>query len=132
VSCTCSCSASICWRALGDRAFALPLFQRRVQAGAHAVAHQLQRLLALRQRALRHAQLVVQARQLEVAARDLAGQQRAGGIDIGLRGARRAQRGLQRLRVAAEEVDLPAGAQLQRAAFRIDPASGGGTAPLAV
>jgi hypothetical protein len=36
----------------GQRAFALAQFQRGVEAGAHALAHQLQLLFALRQRAL--------------------------------------------------------------------------------
>ena len=100
---------------LGQRAFALALLQRGVQARVDAVAHQLQRLLALRQRALRDLQLVLQPRQLEVAARDIAGQQHARRLDLGLRRARAAQRGLERLAVPAEEIELPAGAHLQRA-----------------
>jgi hypothetical protein len=72
----------------GQRAFALAQLQRGVEAGAHALAHQLQLLFArCSQRAPGHAQLLVQAHQLEVAARHVAGQHHAGGVDVGLGGA---------------------------------------------
>ena len=100
---------------LGQAAFALAQFEAGVEAGGDAVAHQLQRFLALRQRALGHGQLVAQARPLDVAARDVAGEQDAGGIGIGGGGVGAADRGIERRAVLAEEVELPAAVELQRA-----------------
>jgi hypothetical protein len=101
---------------LGQAAFALAQLQRRVQAGVDAVAHQPQRLLALGQGALGDGELVVGPRQLEVGAGDVAGQQDAGGLGLGLRSTGGAQRAIEQCAVLAEEVDLPAGVQLQRPA----------------
>jgi hypothetical protein len=100
---------------LGQAAFALAQFEAGVQAGGHAVAHQLQGFVALGQRALGHGELVVQARPLEVAARHVAGQQHTRCVGIGGRGIGRADGGVERAAVLAEEVELPAGAELQRA-----------------
>ncbi len=100
---------------LRQAAFALAQFEARVEAGRDAVAHQLQRFFALRERALRDGQLVGQPRPLEVAARDVAGQQDAGCVGIGGRGIRAADGGFDRGAVLAEEVDLPACVELQRA-----------------
>ncbi len=67
---------------LRQAAFALAQFEAGVEAGGHAVAHQLERFVALRQRALGDGELVVQARPLKVAARHVAREQHAGSIGM--------------------------------------------------
>ncbi len=100
---------------LGQAAFALAQFEPGVEAGRDAVAHQLQGFVALGQRALRHRELVVQARPLEVAARHVAREQHAGRVGIGRGRIGGADRGVERGAVLAEEVELPARAELQQA-----------------
>ncbi len=100
---------------LGQAAFALAQFEPGVEAGRDAVAHQLQGFVALCQRALRHRELVIEARPLEVAARHVAREQHAGRVGIGGGGIGGADRGIERGAVLAEEVELPARAELQQA-----------------
>ena len=86
-----------------------------VQPRSDAVLHQVAVLLTLGQRALGNAQLGFNAHQLKVSARHAAGQQHAGSLCIGQNGLLLAQCGIQRRAVFAEEVQLPAPAELQRA-----------------
>jgi hypothetical protein len=94
-------------------AFVLAHGQLVVQAGAGALARQLQHLLLLRQRAFGQGVLVLQARPLHVGAHHVGGQQHARGVVLGLRGARLADGGLQLAGVAAEKVQRPAALGLQ-------------------
>jgi len=101
---------------LRQRAFALAELHVGVQSCAHAVADQRERLLALRERALGHRALIEQARKLHVDRGDPAGEQQARGLQLGPCSTLAAQRGLQLGTLAAEEIQLPGGGGLHRAA----------------
>ncbi len=71
----------------------------------------------MRQRAPCNRGLFVQAHQLEIAARDIAGQQHAGSLCVSLGRMHAAQGGVQGGAVLAEKIKLPAGIELGRAGF---------------
>ena len=98
----------------GQRAFTLAQLHAGVQAALHALADDLQRLVALLQRALVDFALGLQATQLHIAAHDTGGQHHAGGLGLGLRRALRAQGRRQRGAVQTEEVEFQNRADLRR------------------
>ncbi len=78
----------------------------RGEAGAHAARLAFDEGPALGLERLRDVQVLVGGLPLEVAFRDAGGQRRGGGLCVGMRGSGAAERGVERLAVAAPEVEV--------------------------
>jgi hypothetical protein len=99
---------------LGAQALGLAQLDGGVEPGRDALARQREHLLALRERTLQDGALLDRARELHVGARDVDGEQDAGGVGVGDRRALAADRRLELGAVAAEQVELPRAVQLRR------------------
>lgn len=89
---------------LRQATFALTQLQPVIQTGVDTVLHKFEGFFPLRQRAARHVGLLVQAHQLKIHARHIAGQQHSDGLCICLSRLGVAQRGIKRGAVLTKKI----------------------------